>query len=137
MRFNYSLSHVPGKDLTTADTLSHLPVLKSDSRAGEFQKEVDAFVNLVVNNLPATVMKLKEIENTQNQDAAKQSVWWPNIHQHTEEKVSKCPVCCKYRTQLAEPLIPSQLPDGKKLVQTSLSGKSFGSQLFLPVYQGF
>ena len=184
MRFDYSVSHVPGKDLTTADTLSRSPVLKSDSRAGEFQKEVDAFVNLIVNNLPATVMKLKEIENTQNQDAvckqvkkycqsawpclsnlkgpvksfakirqelsvnnglllrgnrlvipnslqseileklhsghqgltkcrlrAKQSVWWPNICQHIEEKVSKCPVCCKYRIQPAEPLIPSQFPE--------------------------
>ena len=137
-----------------------------------------------MNNLPATAMKLKEIENTQNQDAvckqvkkycqsawpclsnlkglvksftkirqelsvnnglllrgnrlvipnslqseileklhsghqgltkcrlrAKQSVWWPNIRQHIEEKVSKCPVCCKYRIQPAEPLIPSQFPE--------------------------
>lgn len=36
---------------------------------------------------------------------AKQSVWWPNIQQHIEDKVSKCPICCQYRIQLAEPLI--------------------------------
>ena len=31
--------------------------------------------------------------------------------QALEEKVSKCPTCCQYRTTKIEPLIPSKLPD--------------------------
>lgn len=42
--FSYSVLHIPGKDLNTADTLSRLPDLESDSTAVEFQKEVEAYV---------------------------------------------------------------------------------------------
>lgn len=35
---SYSVTHVPGKDLHTADTLSRLSDLKSDSTAAEFEK---------------------------------------------------------------------------------------------------
>lgn len=46
MRFDYSVMHVPGKDLNTADTLSRLPDLKTDSAAVDLQNEVEAFVDL-------------------------------------------------------------------------------------------
>ena len=40
MRFNYSISHVPGKYLYTEDALSHAPVSTPNSADDSFQKEV-------------------------------------------------------------------------------------------------
>ena len=44
MRFSYSMSHVPGKELIMADTLSRAPVLNSNTDDAEFKQEVEAFV---------------------------------------------------------------------------------------------
>ena len=54
MRFSYSVYHVPGKEICTADTLSRAPISTVDQTAEDFHKEVNAFVNLVIDNLPAT-----------------------------------------------------------------------------------
>ena len=45
MRFRYSISHAPGRELNTADTLSRAPVSEVDGRDDDFHKEVNAFVN--------------------------------------------------------------------------------------------
>ena len=45
VRFSYSINHVPGKDVCTADTLSRAPVLTDDHTAEAFHKEVNAYVN--------------------------------------------------------------------------------------------
>ena len=45
MRFWYSISHVPGRELNTVDTLSRAPVSEVDDRDDDFHKEVNAFVN--------------------------------------------------------------------------------------------
>ena len=42
---------------------------------------------------------------------ARDSVWWPGIKRDIENKVSKCLVCCKFRVQNSEPLIPSEMPE--------------------------
>ena len=44
MRFSYSMSHVPGKELIMADALSRAPVSNSNTDDVEFQQEVEAFV---------------------------------------------------------------------------------------------
>ena len=55
MRFSFTIVHVPGKELNTADTLSRSPVSEGeDSREEAFRHEVKAYVNSVVKNLPAT-----------------------------------------------------------------------------------
>ena len=54
MQFSYSMSHMPGEDLITADTLSRAPVSNSNTDDTEFQQEVEAFVNQVTDQLPAT-----------------------------------------------------------------------------------
>ena len=41
---------------------------------------------------------------------AKESVWWPGIRNDIDEKTSNCPICCKHRLQLPEPLLHSPLP---------------------------
>ena len=42
---------------------------------------------------------------------AQESVWWPRIRQDIDMKVSKCIVCSMYRSQKAEPLMPTTFPD--------------------------
>ena len=184
MRFSYSTYHVSGKLICTADTLSRAPVAEPDKVDKELQTEVNAFVNIVIENLPATADKLQEIKSLQEDDPvcqqiktfcqegwpnlrnltgpvkqyfpckseltvnngillkgnrliippaqcpkiieklhaghqgftkcqrrAKESVWWPQIRQDIDLKVSKCIVCSKYRLQKAEPLMPTSFPD--------------------------
>ena len=55
MRMTYQIIHVPGKDLTTADTLSRAPLpnrLTEDETKKE--EEVKAYVASVIQELPAT-----------------------------------------------------------------------------------
>ena len=48
MRFDYTISHVPGKNLIIADTLSRAPSMDVTESDCLFQKEVDCFVNAVL-----------------------------------------------------------------------------------------
>lgn len=68
MRFDYSISHVPGKYLYTADTLSRAPVSTANNADNSFRKEVDSYVSLVFDNLPATDARLKQIQSQQEED---------------------------------------------------------------------
>ena len=47
-------SHVAGKELCNAHTLSRAPVCNPDSQSEQLQKHVTAYVNLVIDHLPAT-----------------------------------------------------------------------------------
>ena len=58
MRFSYKIDHIPGKKICTADTLSRAPDSESDKADTDLQTEVNAFVNIVMENLPATAEKL-------------------------------------------------------------------------------
>ena len=68
MRFNFTVSHVPGKDLVVADTLSRAPVSSGVTDDEEFQQEVEAYINLIVQQLPASEHRLKEIMARQQED---------------------------------------------------------------------
>ena len=50
---NYSIKHVPGKLLYTADTLSHAP-LPTILHGNNLQQEVETFVSAVVASLPTS-----------------------------------------------------------------------------------
>ena len=67
MRYSFTISHVAGKSLTTADALSRAPLLKN-SYDDELCKEVQAHVDLLYRNLPASDMRIKEIKQLQEQD---------------------------------------------------------------------
>ena len=69
MRFTYTISHVPGKNLTVADTLSRAPVTLPTSEEMQFSTSVEAYVNLVLQGLPATEKRLEQILQAQKQDA--------------------------------------------------------------------
>ena len=62
-RYMYSITHVPGKDLATADALYRAPREQPDTKA-----EMPAHVSLVVSNIPATERRLSEIRESQRQD---------------------------------------------------------------------
>ena len=68
MRFKHFFTHIPGKNLTTAETPSCLLILRADSRDVNYQKEVEALVDLTMKSLPATSIKLEEIKKMPVQD---------------------------------------------------------------------
>ena len=78
MQFHFSIRYVPGKELNTADHLSRSPMTLmdqvQDAKDREFQSNVEAFVNLVVNNLPASDKRLREIQQHQEKDPILQKV---------------------------------------------------------------
>ena len=74
MRYNFTISHVPGQELTIADTLSRAPVSTASVADQSFQSETTAYVNLVVETLPATEKRLKEIKEHQEKDTVCQKL---------------------------------------------------------------
>ena len=72
-RYDYTVCHVPGKHLYSADTLSRAPVAGIDDNS--LQAEVEAFVDGVVErSLPATEQRLNTYRCAQEQDPVCQQV---------------------------------------------------------------
>ena len=68
MRLVYTISHVPGKQLTVADTLSRAPVSPiPDDKS--FNSVIDAFVDLMIQCYPVTEKRLQQIHRAQKEDA--------------------------------------------------------------------
>ena len=44
-------------------------------------------------------------------EGAKRSAWWPGLSKQLEDMIQNCDICIKERSNKAEPLIPSVLPD--------------------------
>ena len=59
MRFKFTISHVPGKSLAVADALSRAPCSEAVREDLLLQQETEAYVNIVVQNLPATEKQLE------------------------------------------------------------------------------
>ena len=74
MRFSYNVYHVPGKQICTADTLSRAPSAETDKADTKLQTKVNAFVNIVMENLPATAGRLQEIKSLQEADPVCQQI---------------------------------------------------------------
>ncbi len=70
MRFDYDIIHVPGKQLITADVLSRAPIKHTLSEE-EMEQEADlkVFIDSVVQGLPATETRLKQIFEEQKADS--------------------------------------------------------------------
>ena len=77
LRFDFTISHVPGKSLMTADTLSQAPLDKgpidSDERderhkEDELRREAEAYVRAILIYLPASDARLDEIRSELKKD---------------------------------------------------------------------
>jgi len=68
MRFHFTISHVPGKDLSTADTLSRSPVKGLSFTDEQFNQEVAAYMNMICENLPASDQCISQIKQFQLND---------------------------------------------------------------------
>ena len=75
MRFTYSLSHVPGKSLYTADTLSPAHLVNPLNREEEkLEADVQAYVDVIVKYLPATEDRLEDFRTQQQHDEIKRQL---------------------------------------------------------------
>ena len=68
MRFQFSISHVPGKDLIVADALSRAPVAQPTSADELLQQEAGVFVQVVLQSIPATEERMDMIRDLQLRD---------------------------------------------------------------------
>ena len=81
-RFQYSISHVPGKSLTTADTLSRAPV-NQERQWGLQEEKIALYAHSVLSEIPASNRRLEEIMERQEEDEVCQQlavycqIGWP------------------------------------------------------------
>ena len=68
MRYHFTISHVPGKSLIIADALSRAPLPDVDFQAQDFNAEVEVYLNIVKQNLPASETQLVNIQHQQEAD---------------------------------------------------------------------
>jgi hypothetical protein len=68
MRFAFSIVHVPGKYMYTADALSRAPSGVPTDNCTEFQKEVESHIAAVIETLPATKQQLNKYRHAQAAD---------------------------------------------------------------------
>ena len=66
-RYNYTVEHVPGKLLYTADALSRAPSKGNDS-LDELQYEAESYIASVISNLPSTPDCLEMYRQAQGKD---------------------------------------------------------------------
>lgn len=75
LRFDFSVSHVPGKHLSTADALSRAPIVEetkeNDPRPEE---EINLYVHHIFNSLPASNTQLERIREKQEEDEVCQAL---------------------------------------------------------------
>ena len=86
MRYHFSISHVPGKDLITADALSRAPISSNDPSDQALLAEVASMVAAITNSLPASDQRLTEICTHQAEDDTCRRIitycknGWPDKH---------------------------------------------------------
>ena len=68
MRFDYTISHLPGKELYTADMLSRAPVDKPSSHDDSLEVQVCAYVDFVVETFPASNQQIERNKEQQKAD---------------------------------------------------------------------
>ena len=67
-KFDYNISHMPGKLLFTTDALSRDPIPEQEEKSLTLQEEVETFVNSLTKSLPATEQRLELYCREQEQD---------------------------------------------------------------------
>ena len=83
LRFDFTVSHVPGKSLITADAQSRAPIEQQDGQSST-EEEIDLYVQHVFASLPASNTQLERIKEKQEVDEVCQklkqycSEGWPD-----------------------------------------------------------
>lgn len=84
LRFDFTISHVPGKDLVTTDALSRAPSRSTSSL--EKEEEIDLYVESILLQLPASDKRLGQISAQQKEDPVCKKLMeyceerWPDVH---------------------------------------------------------
>ena len=68
MRFQFTIIHIPGKELVIADALSQSPLKHFCKTDEQLQADCDAYMNLTLNSFPATGKRLKQLQQAQEED---------------------------------------------------------------------
>lgn len=66
MRYSFTISHVPGKHIATADVLSRAPERMVCDET--LRDEIDLYAHQVISGLPATEERLQQIREQQDKD---------------------------------------------------------------------
>ena len=66
--YHLTICHIPGSRLYVPDTLSRAPLSNLNFAAAELNIEADAYLDVVLADLLATLEKLKKIKNAQTSD---------------------------------------------------------------------
>ena len=74
MRYDFTISHVPGVKLIIADALSRAPCRDPTEKDALLQSEVAAYVGMVMQSFPATDKRLEHIRALQEEDATCQQI---------------------------------------------------------------
>ena len=72
-RFNFSMSHVPGKHLLIADALSRSPNAEAEA-TNVLPEEIQVFVDAVLAAIPATEERIEQIRQAQQKDRVPETV---------------------------------------------------------------
>ena len=92
LRFDFTTSHVLGKELTTADALSRVPS-KSTSRVKQ-EEDIELYVENILLQLPASDKRLEEIAAAQKEDPICRKLFeyckegWPDMIQKLPSSLS-------------------------------------------------
>ena len=84
LKYQFTISHVPGKNLVLADTLSRAPLEAEQS--SNMQEEIDLYVDTILAKLPASDKRLQEIRLKQEDDEVCRKLaeycaeGWPDRH---------------------------------------------------------
>ena len=68
LRYRFTISHVPGASLKVADALSRAPCSEAQPADVVFERETAAYVDAVVQSLPATDKQIERIKHHQEED---------------------------------------------------------------------
>ena len=74
MRFDFSISHVPGKQLVIADTLSRAPVGDPVGADQDLINETEVYANAIIGSLPISEPRLESLRRLQEADAECQQI---------------------------------------------------------------
>ena len=120
MRFSYTISHVPGKSLCTADALSQTPLVRPlNYEETKLETEVKAFVDSIVKYLLTTENRLEELRSQQQQDEV------------TKQLMSYCTEGWPEKSHLPGPLQPYWPGKDELNVQQELLMK--GNRIGIPL----